>query len=303
MSLLGWLFGSGKPNIKKLKRAGDFAGLIAALRYIRWGAKQHEGYQVNAEAVEALGELGDVRALEPLQDELEHAEEMRQTASALRDINPASAAVEAAAAKYRRMIEEAILKLSASPEPTKSTPAPPTGAGLPAAAARGVLSDVAERPGEANLPALASLSLAAADRALVIELAARDGQSIDAVAGELATSFLAMQAMGHDRDTLMQLALEELFRKLQPRSMFVTDSVQSAIEAPDSEVTLLASLTSASQALAAEVAQALVRPIKDLRVDDPFLQTLKQLKVDCYWRSPSCGRASRAIVFCDPGTR
>ncbi len=161
--------------------------------------------------------------------------------------------------------------------------------------------------GEAHCPLFdptpASLSPAPADQTLVIEFAARAGQSIDTVAGELSSTFRAMKAMGHDRDTLMQLALENLFRHLRPRSIFLTGSVQSVIEAPDSKVTLLASLTGASEALRTEVAHGVGRPVEHLAADDPFLQTLKPLKVDCYWRSPSCGRAGRAVVFTDPATR
>lgn len=47
-----------KPNIKKMKAKGDVEGLIEALK--------HKDWRVQWDAAEALGEVGDARAVEPL---------------------------------------------------------------------------------------------------------------------------------------------------------------------------------------------------------------------------------------------
>jgi HEAT repeat protein len=56
MGLLDKLF--GPPNVKKLEQKGDVEGLIKALC--------HEDKDVRQKAAEALGRMGDVRAVEPL---------------------------------------------------------------------------------------------------------------------------------------------------------------------------------------------------------------------------------------------
>src|SRR5690348_6897470 len=53
------LFGGGKPDVKKLEAKHDVKGLISALGY-------DKDVMVRVEAVEALGRLKDVRAVEPL---------------------------------------------------------------------------------------------------------------------------------------------------------------------------------------------------------------------------------------------
>jgi hypothetical protein len=71
----------GPPNIEKLERRGDVDALIAALK--------HEDAEIQRQAVNALGHLGDKRALEPLFDRAVRASDKgirRSTAKALRKI-------------------------------------------------------------------------------------------------------------------------------------------------------------------------------------------------------------------------
>ena len=51
-----------KPNVEELKVKGDIHGLIKALRY--------GDFDVRVKAAEALGNIGDKRAVEPLMDTL-----------------------------------------------------------------------------------------------------------------------------------------------------------------------------------------------------------------------------------------
>jgi len=47
-----------KPNIEKMRTRQDVEGLIKALK--------HKDFEVRKNATDALGEIGDVRAIEPL---------------------------------------------------------------------------------------------------------------------------------------------------------------------------------------------------------------------------------------------
>jgi len=68
----------GPPNVEKLKAKGNVKGLIKALRYEKgWKAKH-----VQQDAAEALGEIGDARAVEPLIATLNHwGDDVRQAAA------------------------------------------------------------------------------------------------------------------------------------------------------------------------------------------------------------------------------
>jgi len=57
MGLFDWLF---KPNVKKLEEKKDVEGLISALLY------ETDWPDVRQEAAEALGRIGNTRAIEPL---------------------------------------------------------------------------------------------------------------------------------------------------------------------------------------------------------------------------------------------
>lgn len=66
----GIMLGFGKPDIKKLEEKNDVKGLIKALKYKRGkdlpGKKVLEASDVRGEAAEALGIIGDKRAVDPL---------------------------------------------------------------------------------------------------------------------------------------------------------------------------------------------------------------------------------------------
>ena len=78
----------GPPNVEKLKGKRDLKGLIKALRYKRDGG-------VRSSAAEALGEIGDARAVEPLCAALRDKDvDVREAAAeALGKIGDARAAV------------------------------------------------------------------------------------------------------------------------------------------------------------------------------------------------------------------
>ena len=58
----------GKPDVEKLKKAGNVKGLIKALRYRKDG-------RIRSAAAGALGEMGDAQAVSPLIEALESAED------------------------------------------------------------------------------------------------------------------------------------------------------------------------------------------------------------------------------------
>lgn len=62
MSFLRRMLGT-KPSIKKMQEIGDIDGLIETL--------QHEDWEVRRSAIEALGDLGDSRAVNALLEVLE----------------------------------------------------------------------------------------------------------------------------------------------------------------------------------------------------------------------------------------
>lgn len=68
------LFGLGKPNIKKMKAKRDVEGLIKAL--------SGQGWDIHNEAAEALGDIKNPRAIEPLIQALRDDED-RSAARAL----------------------------------------------------------------------------------------------------------------------------------------------------------------------------------------------------------------------------
>ena len=61
------MFDNGKPNVVQMKQKRNINGLISALGYAK-------DQRVRWSAADALGEIGDARAVKPLIAVLEHAE-------------------------------------------------------------------------------------------------------------------------------------------------------------------------------------------------------------------------------------
>ena len=60
------IFGTFKPNVEKMKAKKDVKGLIKALKYNDKKNEYSEVFFIRHQAVKALGEVGDARAIEPL---------------------------------------------------------------------------------------------------------------------------------------------------------------------------------------------------------------------------------------------
>ena len=134
-------------------------------------------------------------------------------------------------------------------------------------------------------------------RILIIEFSPKEGKSIDSEASDLASGYVAMRAMGQNKNELLFSILDQVFSSLDIKKIFLTDSVQSAIEAEDSKVTMIVKLDSITQTDKNTIIKMLNLESYHYQKDDTFFKTLLHLSVACYWRDQTCGKSDRKVVF------
>lgn len=134
-------------------------------------------------------------------------------------------------------------------------------------------------------------------KTLILEFSARGDTSIDLEAKDLKGTFLAMKAMGHSKNELLSLIINCVFEKLMIKSIFLTDSAQSAVEAENSKVIMVVQLNSASPSDKDAIEHVLRQKTYQPQKDDLFFNVLLHLSVWCGWRSPTCSRSERVLIF------